>query len=116
MKKIINRLKKIFIMIGTFCLSIYTKVFAISPTNMIEEIEGVTLYGVAKPNPVKVISKIAKVYVIPVALIVGLLIYFKKSKSSKKKKLLVTLGIVAITAILYWIVSKIIYELFEYIE
>lgn len=113
MKKIINRLKKIFIMIGTFCLSIYTKVFAIDAIqlNMIElEQDAIVLYGVAKPNPVKVIFKIAKVFVIPVALIVGLLIYFKKSKSSKKKKILVTLGIIVITAILYFIVNKIIYE------
>lgn len=111
MKKIINRLKKIFIMIETFCLSIYTKVFAIAPNTLIE-IDAVALYGVAKPSPTKMILKITKIFIIPIALIVGLLIYFKKSKSSKKKKLLVTLGVVAITAMLYWIVSKIIYELF----
>ena len=106
MKKLVNGFKKIFLMLGTFCISIYSKVFAVDIAA--DQI----LYGVVKPNPVKVIFKIAKVFVIPVALIVGLLIYFKKSKSSKKKKLLVTLGIIAITAILYFIVNKIIYELY----
>lgn len=109
--KILSKLKSVIVGAGIGILTFANKVFAISPMNMIE-LDTVTLYGVAKPNPVKVIFKISKVFVIPIALIVGLLIYFKKSKSSKKKKLLVTLGIIAITAILYWIVSKIIYELF----
>lgn len=109
--KILSKLKSVIVGAGIGILTFANKVFAISPMNMIE-LDTVALYGVAKPNPVKVIFKIAKVFVIPVALIVGLLIYFKKSKSSKKKKLLVTLGIIAITAILYFIVNKIIYELY----
>lgn len=109
--KILSKLKSVIVGAGIGILTFANKVFAISPMNMIE-LDTVTLYGVAKPNPVKVIFKIARVFVIPVALIVGLLIYFKKSKSSKNKKLLVTLGIIAITAILYFIVNKIIYELY----
>lgn len=113
MKKIINRLKKIFIMIGTFCLSIYTKVFAIDSIQLLYGIPlEPDLYGVPRPNEIPMLWKIARGLIIPMAFIIGVIIYFKKSKSSKKKKLLVTLGIVAITAILYWIVSKIIYELF----
>lgn len=109
--KILLKLKSVMVGAGIGILTFANKVFATSLMNM-NELDVVVLYGVAKPNPVKVIFKIAKVFVIPVALIVGLLIYFKKSKSSKKKKMLVTLGSIVITAILYFIVNKIIYESF----
>lgn len=106
--KILSKVKSVIIGIGIGILTFANKVFAISPMNMIE-MDTVALYGVAKPNPVRVIFKIAKVFVIPVALIVGLLIYFKKSKSSKKKKAIVTLITLIIVAIIYVILNNIYY-------
>ncbi len=111
--KILSKIKNIIIGIGIGILTFANKVFAFSPMDIdYNEIEIVSMYGVPKPSPIRTILKIAKTFIIPVIVIVGLLIYFKKSKSSKKKKLLVTLGIIAITAILYFIVNKIIYELY----
>ena len=111
--KILSKVKSVIIGIGIGILTFAYKVFALSPMDIdMNEIGAVTMYGVPKPSPIRTILRIAKVFIIPLIVIVGLLIYLKKSKSSKKKKLLVTLGVVAITAMLYWIVSKIIYELF----
>ena len=92
MKKIINRLKKIFIMIGTFCLSIYTKVFAI---DAIQPMYGIPLdpelYGVPRPNEIPMLWKIARGLIIPIALIIGVIIYFKKSSSSTLRKIITVL-------------------------
>ena len=103
--KIVERIKKGLTGIGAFLLTIPAKVFAI-------EIDPpAALYGVPSPRVVDIIWTIAKFFIIPIALLIGLIIYFKKSKSSKKKKILVTIGIIAITAILYFVINKIIYEL-----
>lgn len=92
MKKIINRLKKIFIMIGTFCLSIYTKVFAI---DAIQPMYGISLepdlYGVPRPNEIPMLWKIARGLIIPIAFIIGVIIYFKKSSSSTLRKIITVL-------------------------
>lgn len=112
--KILSKLKSVIVGVGIGILTFANKVFAISPDMIIDPGMIETAYGIPRPSPspIRMIIRIAKTFIIPIAVIVGLLIYFKKSKSSKKKKLLVTLGVVAITAMLYWIVSKIIYELF----
>lgn len=110
--KILSKLKSVIVGVGIGILTFANKVFAISPDMIIDPGMIETAYGIPRPSPIRMIIRIAKTFIIPIAVIVGLLIYFKKSKSSKKKKLLVTLGVVAITAMLYWIVGKIIYELF----
>lgn len=110
--KILSKVKSVIVGVGIGILTFANKVFAISPYMIIDPGMIETAYGIPRPSPIRMIIRIAKTFIIPIAVIVGLLIYFKKSKSSKKKKLLVTLGVVAITAMLYWIVSKIIYELF----
>ena len=108
--KILSKLKSVIVGVGIGILTFANKVFAISPDMIIDPGMIETAYGIPRPSPIRKIIKIAKAFIIPIAVIIGLLIYFKKSKSSKKKKLLVTLGIIAITAILYFIVNKIIYE------
>lgn len=92
MKKIINGLKKTFIIIGTFCFSIYTKVFAI---DRIQPAYGIPLepdlYGVPRPNEIPMLWKIARGLVIPIAFIIGVIIYFKKSSSSTLRKIITVL-------------------------
>lgn len=91
MKKIINLTKKIFLIIGTFLISIYTKVFAM---DAIQTMYGIPLepdlYGVPRPNEIPILWKIARGFIVPLAFIIGIIIYFKKSSSSKAKKIITT--------------------------
>ena len=116
MKRFISKVKKVIVAIVLAIISFPNKIFAaINPSALdIQDLYGpppVSLYGVARPSTVTIIWRIARIFIIPIALLIGLIIYFKKSKSSKKKKILVTIGIISITVILYFVVNKIIYEL-----
>lgn len=108
--KIIKKVKKFFSAIGLFFITLSSKVFALT-TDDIVNIQAA--YGVPQYSP-SISDKIwwgCKIFVIPIALLIGLIGYFKKSKNSNLKKILVTIGIIVITAILYFVVNKIIYEL-----
>ena len=116
MKRLVSKIKKIVISIITAIMYFPNKIFAVgNPIEIRPDIlYGVPqdLYGVpSSPQPIPIIWRVARTFIIPIALLIGLMIYFKKSKSSTKKKILVTIGIIAITAILYFVVNKIIYEL-----
>lgn len=103
--KIIERIRKDLVGIGTILLTIPTKVFAIG-IGTVPSVQPV--YGVQEPEPVRSWN-ICRMFIIPIALLIGIIIYFKKSKSTRKKKIVVTIGIAAITAILYFVVNTIIY-------
>lgn len=109
--KIVERIKKGLIGIGAFLLTLPTKVFAVDLDMMVQPAYGVDYPNVARIRPIVVIWRIAKTFIIPIALLIGLIIYYKKSKSSTKKKVLVTIGIIAITAILYFVINYIINNL-----
>lgn len=116
MKKFILKVKKVIFAITLAIISFPNKIFAISINTFdIQYLYGPppvsSLYGVTRPSTVTIIWKLARTFIIPIALLIGLLIYFKKSKSSKKKKILVTIVIISITAILYFVINKIIYKL-----
>ena len=87
--KIVERIKKGLIGLGAFLLTIPTKVFAVG----IDLDRTPTLYGMLEPNPepesliLKNILNICRIAVIPLALIIGIVIYLKKSKSSQKRKI-----------------------------
>ena len=69
-------------------------------------------YGVVlgpRQSAITTILKIVKFFIISIAIFIGLITYLKKSKSSKKIKILVTIGIIAITAILYVVINKLAY-------
>ena len=105
MKKI-ERLKKGLTGIGTFLLTIPTKVFAAQDVETMQD-----LYGPppsANQGILTNILKIARVCIIPIAALIGLIVYFKKSKSSKKTKILVTIGIICIAVILFLVINDII--------
>lgn len=115
MKGFVSRIKKIIFSITVAIISFPSKIFAAIDPSAIQDLYGPpptsTLYGVYRPSPVTIIWKIARTFVIPIALLIGIIIYFKKSKSSKKKKILVTFGIVALVLLLYFVVNEIIENL-----
>lgn len=98
--KIIEKVKKIFSSIGIVCITLTSRVFAIDMDSMIQP-----MYGITEPDPVPTISNsiwnICRFFVIPVALLIGIIIYFKKSKSSDKRKIITILITLAIVALLY---------------
>ncbi|MBQ3145012.1 MAG: hypothetical protein IJB90_00175 [Clostridia bacterium] len=105
MKKVINLVKKFFLIVGTFLISVYTKVFAMeSPYfTTIQPVYGIPmepdLYGVPRPNEIPMLWKIARGFIVPLAFIMGIIIYFKKSSSSKAKKI-ITIFVTLIIVIL----------------
>ncbi len=112
LKKFLSKLKGIIGGIGVGILAFANKIYAV-PLNIINQAGMIeTVYGIPRPSPIKVIIKVSQVFIIPIAMLIGLLVYFKKSKSSKKKKILVILGIIIIAIVFYFIVNKIMYELF----
>ena len=97
MKKVINLVKKIFLIVGTFLISVYTKVFAVDGFDFnvkIQPMYGIPmepdLYGVPRLNEIPMLWKIARGFIVPLAFIIGIIIYFKKSSSSKAKKIITT--------------------------
>ncbi len=119
--KLLNKVKKGLIGIGLFLLAFPKKIFATSVKNIIagseqfiQDLYGPpvsTLYGVQNPDSVpslmNSIWNVFKIFIIPLVLLIGLIIYFKKSKSSIKRKILITILIIATVAIIY-IVGNII--------
>lgn len=109
--KIVERIKKGLIGIGAFLLTIPTKVVAIADFTP-------ELYGIPEPGPelesksiiLKNILNILKIAVIPLILIIGIVIYLKKSRSSKKRKIITVLIIIGIVMILYFVINYIIYN------
>lgn len=103
--KIVERIKKGLIGIGAFLLTIPTKVVATADITPV-------LYGMPAPNPKSIILKnilnILKIAVIPLILIIGIVIYLKKSRSSKKRKIITVLIIIGIVMILYFVINYII--------
>ena len=108
MKKNVSKIHKIIISIMVAIVTIPSKILAASlPIAQ-------ALYAPAPPveSPkVSMISRawiILKIFLIPMALLIGLIVYWKKSKSSKKKKILISIVSIIITAILLFAIEKIL--------
>ena len=111
--KIVNMLKKVLIDIGVVLLVIPTKAYAsvlkvgqvlYGPINPIE-----TLYGPPPEDKTTILKRllmIGKGLLIPVVLAIGLIVYSKKSKSSARVKSLVTLGVIIIALIIYYLIVR----------
>lgn len=102
-----KKIKKILMAIPLFIIGISTKVLAIADSQMS------TMYGVPKdqvlygpprndyldPNQIPGVNsgnasnvwEIVSKFCIPFILLIGIIIYFKKSKSSMKKKLIISI-------------------------
>lgn len=107
--KVLDKIKKGLIGIGGFLLTIPTKVLAmrVDDTMMI-----VPLYGPAKeppkPSVIEIISKIARDFMLPIVLLVGIIIYFKKGEDGRKKRILMSIGIILLITVLYFAINDII--------
>lgn len=117
--KILEKIKKVFLTIGMFFVTLPTRIFALNSNT-------IALYGVPEPQPeygvfepssvsriLENIGKIISIIIIPLILIVGIIIYLKKSKSSKLRKVITVLLAVAITIFVSFMIYKIIELLAE---
>ena len=99
MKKIRNKLSKIL----TSCIAFLSLI----PTHIVKAIdmEVQALYGPPpdpKPNVTKMDFSIVKKVLIPVVFLAGAIVYFKKSKSSTKKKVItLIIGAIIVAIALY---------------
>ena len=111
MEKIKDVIKKIAVTILLFFTTVYTKVLAY------ERIMPQPLYGVDPPEaetePIIVSAwKILRWTLIPIAFIIGAIIYFKKSKSSTTKKVIIIL-IALVILVLAWLGIDLAIKQFE---
>ena len=99
MKRIIKKIRNIFLSFGVFLLLGTRKVFGISnifnqAENFLADnrrdniIDEQALYGVRSPR--EIVRQI-NFFVIPLAFIIGIIIYIKKSKSSIKRKIITSI-------------------------
>lgn len=102
MRKTLGKIKKIFIMIEAFFLSICSKVFAVQMTqNDVRTLYGVPTLPILEKDQV-VIAKIWNImhsFVIPLVLLIGAIIYLIKSPKSLKRKI-IKIAIIVILTIL----------------
>lgn len=98
--KILNKIKKMCLTIGVFLFSISTRVLAtMEPAYVVRNIESDILYGPPRTTTIPGIWKITRNFIVPIAFIIGVIIYFKKSKSSTKRKvitIIITLALLII--------------------
>ena len=110
--KILEKIKKLAVGLGTFLLTLPTKVMAVQDSIFVNvpKLQGnPAVYGVPRTRPILMIWRVARTFVIPIALLIGLIVYFKKSKSSKKKKIFVSIGVIILTVLVVFTINAIIY-------
>ena len=108
--KVVEKIEKSLIGIGTVLSLLPIKVLAISDSMMRIS----AAYGVQEPvrnNLISSIWNICRMFIIPIALLIGIIIYLKKSKSSKRRKIITALITIGIVATLDFIINYIIYNL-----
>lgn len=110
--KLKHKIKNIFMMMITGIIGLYSKVFAynddfVSKANSWKTRTAATLYGVETPEVVG--HDFIKIFVIPIALLVGIFVYLIKSKSSKKRKI-ITVSIILLLVIVIYIIFRILYN------
>ena len=99
----IKKVRKVLIVIGTFLITLPTKIKAAIDPNSIDRDQSV-LYGVPEnpvPNTGMTLLNIFKYITFLVALVIGIIVYIKKSKSSKSKKILIALSIIVISIFIF---------------
>lgn len=105
--KFISKIKRLFQMLGiAIALLPYKIVRAFDMDSTIQ-----ALYGPPQElnsTQSNGLWNILKVIIIPIILIIGLIIYFRKSKGTFKKKILISLIIIIFTLLIVFILNKII--------
>ena len=115
--KILEKIKKVFLTIGVFLVTLPTKIWAIG-IEVLPDLYGPPQldYGVFRPRSIGILEnilKIVRIIVIPLILIIGIIIYLKKSKSSRLRKVITILLTVAIAIFVSFMIYKIIELLAE---
>lgn len=108
--KLVERIKKGLIGIGTFLLTLPTRVFAIR-YNEIEPLYGIREPELVEPvrnNLINSIWNICRMFIVPIALLIGIIIYLKKSKSSRNIKIITVLITIGIVTLLCLVINYII--------
>lgn len=107
--KIIDNFKKFIVSCGTAILSLPNKIFGVE-----QELYGPpptigigTMYGV-EPVHDNTINNIVKFFIIPLAFIIGIIIYFKKSKSKVLKKVFVAISVLIALILLGILVERLL--------
>ena len=111
MRKIWSKIRKIFINIGLALFTFGTKVMALNPKTDI-------LYGIPEPGPLYGVEPvkpeqtffekalpILKTVFLPLIFVIGLIVYWKKSKAEKKDKIYVIVEILILGVIIYGIIT-----------
>lgn len=98
--KIKEKMKKIGIIICTPLVAIHTKVSALHMSYLYGPPEVIEPEKEAFFNA----ADIMKMITIPIVLVIGIGVYLVKSKSSWKKKILISLGIIVLATIIYGVV------------
>lgn len=106
-----KRLKKIMISMGVSILIMWTKVLAMSG----EILSGQVLYGVMEPmygvargpRAFDIFAIIAKI-LIPIAFLVGIIAYIKKSRSNTTIKLIVSILLALVLGFIYYLLFVIL--------
>ena len=111
--KIVDKVKKGLIGIWGLVLNVPTKVFAVIERPVGDILYGIPEppqadYGIPKPSAIELIWKFSKIFVIPIALLIGIIVYLKKSKSSSRKKAITVLSTIIIALILYILINYVI--------
>ena len=100
--KIIEKIKKVIISALTFFITLPTKIFAIDPSELplSNQVEyGIEPIGYREWNFTKFI-------IIPIALVTGLIIYYKKSESSVKNKIITSIAITIVVLFLIFVIDS----------
>ena len=106
MKKIKGVIKKIIATIIVFFTTIYTKVLAYYYGSADPS---VPVYGIPEPEPLLVRTwNVLKWALIPIAFIIGSIIYFKKSKLEKEQKMIRVLivALILVIILIYYIMLQ----------
>lgn len=107
--KIIKKIRNIFIMTGLFIISVCSKArAALAPVD--EGFVPATYAPDRPPSKLSILYEIFKLLIIPIAIIIGLITYYKKSKNNKYKKLikiLVGIIIVIMVGLIIYYINKV---------
>lgn len=113
--KLLNKVKKGVTGIGLFLITLHNKVLAqsasdyenIDPSRILEYLQQPD-YGVRNPNQNSSIElgNVYKFLAVILVLLIGLIVYFKKSKSSIKKKVLIAILAIAIAILVYFLIKS----------
>ena len=109
MKRIFNKIKKVFITILTFFYVLPARVLAITNINSVYLTTSPALYGVEEPEKLSRAFwfMIFRFFIIPIAFFIGIITCLRKCKGNTKKKLVIFLSIMEIGLILWNVLDSI---------